>query len=136
MLKLKPLLEKWLRSIDKESNPSKDDEKDETMDNPTLPNQNGSYKKRKRRTIIEKSVKRFLENQFEKQPRPSSNDISSISESLNLDREVVRVWFCNRRQKERRVSSTSVPVVSNEEEEDGSFAETVEVKIEEQASSS
>lgn len=135
MLKLKPLLEKWLWSIDKESNPSKNEEKDETMDNETLPNQNGSYKKRKRRTIIEKTVKSVLEYHFERQPRPSSKDISSISESLNLEREVVRVWFCNRRQKERRVSSSSVPLVSNEEEEgeDNSF---VEVKMEEQASSS
>ncbi|XP_031551849.1 POU domain, class 3, transcription factor 2-B-like isoform X2 [Actinia tenebrosa] len=107
MLKLKPLLEKWLQSIDKESNPSKDEEKNETMNDQMLPNQNGSYKKRKRRTIIEKTVKSALENYFERQPRPSSSDISSISESLNLEREVVRVWFCNRRQKERRNSPTS-----------------------------
>ncbi|KAK3697528.1 hypothetical protein QZH41_007316 [Actinostola sp. cb2023] len=114
MLKLKPLLEKWLRSVDRGLNPSKDNEKSTDSTNVgTLPNQNGSFKKRKRRTIIEKTVKSVLENHFDKYPRPLSNDISSLAESLNLEKEVVRVWFCNRRQKERRVSSSSI--VSNDE---------------------
>jgi class 3 POU domain transcription factor len=109
MLKLKPLLEKWLRSIE-----CKDNNKPIDSTNVgTIPNQNGSYKKRKRRTIIEKTVKSVLENHFDRHPRPSSNDISSLAASLDLEKEVVRVWFCNRRQKERRVSSSSV--VSNEE---------------------
>lgn len=104
MLKLKPLLEKWLRKIE-----CKDNEK--TVDSSSygsIPNQNGSYKKRKRRTIIEKTVKSVLENHFDKHPRPSSSDIGSLADSLELEKEVVRVWFCNRRQKERRVSSSSL----------------------------
>lgn len=114
MLKLKPLLERWLRSVDRGMNSSKDGDK--TSDSPSMvtsPGQNGPFKKRKRRTIIEKTVKSVLEDHFDKYPRPTSNDISSLAETLNLEKEVVRVWFCNRRQKERRVSSSSI--VPNEE---------------------
>lgn len=118
MLKLKPLLEKWLRSVDRGLNPSKDGDKSSDSHNMApSPNQNGTFKKRKRRTIIEKTVKGVLENHFEKFPRPTSNDISSLAETLNLEKEVVRVWFCNRRQKERRVSSSSL--VPNDENGSG-----------------
>ncbi|XP_031565475.1 POU domain, class 2, transcription factor 3-like [Actinia tenebrosa] len=109
MLKLKPLLEKWLRKIECKDN----DKPVDSSSIGSIPNQNGSYKKRKRRTIIEKTVKSVLENHFDQHPRPSSSDIISLAESLELEKEVVRVWFCNRRQKERRVSSSSV--VSNED---------------------
>lgn len=37
-------------------------------------------------------------------PKPSSEEISLIAEQLSMEKEVVRVWFCNRRQKEKRIS--------------------------------
>uniref|UniRef100_A0A670KLM0 POU class 2 homeobox 3 n=1 Tax=Podarcis muralis TaxID=64176 RepID=A0A670KLM0_PODMU len=37
-------------------------------------------------------------------PKPSSEEISMIAEQLSMEKEVVRVWFCNRRQKEKRIS--------------------------------
>ncbi|XP_032241447.1 POU domain, class 6, transcription factor 1 [Nematostella vectensis] len=107
MCKLKPLLQKWLQETDASSS-GHEGEKQQNPSNFAFATHNGPYKKRKRRTIIEKNVKGVLENHFEKMPRPSTSDISSLAESLGLDREVVRVWFCNRRQKERRVSSSSV----------------------------
>ena len=36
-------------------------------------------------------------------PKPNSEEITLISESLSMEKEVVRVWFCNRRQKEKRI---------------------------------
>lgn len=41
-----------------------------------------------------------------------------ISEQLSMEKEVVRVWFCNRRQKEKRIncpiaSSTKAPMYSS-----------------------
>jgi len=61
-------------------------------------------RKRKKRTSIESTVKSELEAHFGRQSKPSAADIVAIAESLQLEREVVRVWFCNRRQKEKRMT--------------------------------
>ncbi|CAG0879222.1 unnamed protein product [Cyprideis torosa] len=45
-----------------------------------------------------------LEQHFQKQPKPAAQEISSLAENLQLEKEVVRVWFCNRRQKEKRMT--------------------------------
>merc|ERR1712071_36973 len=36
--------------------------------------------------------------------KPSAQEIASLADSLQLEKEVVRVWFCNRRQKEKRMT--------------------------------
>uniref|UniRef100_A0A8C6YFS8 POU domain protein n=1 Tax=Naja naja TaxID=35670 RepID=A0A8C6YFS8_NAJNA len=56
------------------------------------------------RTSIEVSVKGVLETHFLKCPKPAAQEISSLADSLQLEKEVVRVWFCNRRQKEKRMT--------------------------------
>ncbi|XP_014810414.1 PREDICTED: POU domain, class 3, transcription factor 4 [Calidris pugnax] len=61
-------------------------------------------RKRKKRTSIEVSVKGGLETHFLKCPKPAAQEISSLADSLQLEKEVVRVWFCNRRQKEKRMT--------------------------------
>ncbi|RDD45971.1 POU domain, class 3, transcription factor 4 [Trichoplax sp. H2] len=94
MCKLKPLLNKWLEQADSNnSNPSAVDK---------VATQG---RKRKKRTSIEVAVKGALENHFLKQSKPSAQDIGSLANTLQLDKEVVRVWFCNRRQKEKRLNS-------------------------------
>lgn len=46
----------------------------------------------------------FFQNSFVFQnPKPNSEEITLISEQLSMEKEVVRVWFCNRRQKEKRI---------------------------------
>jgi len=65
----------------------------------------GSGRKRKKRTSIETTIKGELEAHFGRQSKPSAADIALIAESLSLEREVVRVWFCNRRQKEKRMTA-------------------------------
>ncbi|NXS64692.1 P3F1A factor, partial [Pandion haliaetus] len=50
-----------------------------------------------------------LENHFLKCPKPSAHEITSLADSLQLEKEVVRVWFCNRRQKEKRMTPAGVP---------------------------
>ena len=65
----------------------------------------GSGRKRKKRTSIETTIKGELEAHFSRQSKPSAADIALIAESLSLEREVVRVWFCNRRQKEKRMTA-------------------------------
>ncbi|CAL1283009.1 silk gland factor 3-like [Argiope bruennichi] len=93
MCKLKPLLAKWL------------EEADSTTGSPTSIDKIAAQgRKRKKRTSIEVSVKGALENHFHKQPKPSAQEIAGLADSLQLEKEVVRVWFCNRRQKEKRMT--------------------------------
>ncbi|KAK1343783.1 hypothetical protein QTO34_014336 [Cnephaeus nilssonii] len=63
-------------------------------------------KKRKRRTTISIAAKGALERHFGEQNKPSSQEIMRMAEELNLEKEVVRVWFCNRRQREKRVKTS------------------------------
>lgn len=93
MCKLKPLLQKWL------------EEADSTTGSPTSIDKIAAQgRKRKKRTSIEVTVKGALEQHFHKQPKPSAQEITSLADSLQLEKEVVRVWFCNRRQKEKRMT--------------------------------
>ncbi|NWX31371.1 PO2F3 factor, partial [Notiomystis cincta] len=46
-------------------------------------------------------------------PKPSSEEISLIAEQLSMEKEVVRVWFCNRRQKEKRISCPIPPPIKS-----------------------
>ncbi|VDO15985.1 unnamed protein product [Brugia timori] len=39
---------------------------------------------------------------FDMNPRPDHDRMAEIAELVGLDRDVVRVWFCNRRQKLRK----------------------------------
>ena len=97
MCKLKPLLQQWLQ------------EADNTTGTPTNTDKIAATgRKRKKRTSIDVQVKGALENHFCKQSKPNANEIQQLAHNLQLDKEVVRVWFCNRRQKEKRMTSAVV----------------------------
>ena len=91
MQTIRPLLEKWLKEAD--SHQLTAEEGKETKLN----------KKRKRRTIIGTETKGTLESHYTTNPKPSPQECNSIADELGLDKEVVRVWFCNRRQKAKRL---------------------------------
>ena len=59
-------------------------------------------RRRKKRTSIETSVRLALEKAFSINSKPTSQEIGNLADNLGIDKEVVRVWFCNRRQKEKR----------------------------------
>ncbi|XP_077584217.1 pituitary-specific positive transcription factor 1 [Stigmatopora nigra] len=63
-------------------------------------------RKRKRRTTISLGAKEALEHTFVEKNKPSSQEIARIAKGLHLEKEVVRVWFCNRRQREKRVKTS------------------------------
>uniref|UniRef100_A0A3B4E6V9 POU domain protein n=1 Tax=Pygocentrus nattereri TaxID=42514 RepID=A0A3B4E6V9_PYGNA len=92
MIALKPILHAWLEEAEKSHR--------EKLSKPEL--FNGAEKKRKR-TSIAAPEKRSLEAYFAIQPRPSSEKIAAIAEKLDLKKNVVRVWFCNQRQKQKRM---------------------------------
>ena len=45
---------------------------------------------------------------FQQNPKPSAQEITALADSLQLEKEVVRVWFCNRRQKEKRMTPPQI----------------------------
>ncbi|XP_033932488.1 POU domain, class 4, transcription factor 1 isoform X2 [Pseudochaenichthys georgianus] len=92
MIALKPILQAWLEEAEGAQR--------EKMNKPDI--FSGGEKKRKR-TSIAAPEKRSLEAYFAVQPRPSSEKIAAIAEKLDLKKNVVRVWFCNQRQKQKRL---------------------------------
>ena len=99
MCKLKPLLEKWLDDADAQINGTTPVCMTTTQACVDL-----LGKRRKKRTSIESNVRIALERAFLKNPKPTSEEIRYIGDTLSMEKEVVRVWFCNRRQKEKRIN--------------------------------
>ncbi|XP_016123370.1 POU domain, class 2, transcription factor 2-like [Sinocyclocheilus grahami] len=106
MCKLKPLLEKWLTDAETMSmdstlpSPS-------ALSSPSLGFEALLGRRRKKRTSIETNVRIALERSFIMNQKPNSEEILLIAEKLSMQKEVIRVWFCNRRQKEKRINPSS-----------------------------
>ena len=90
MCKLKPLLSKWLEDADSSINSNNG------MYCNSLSSADSMGRRRKKRTSIETTVRVALEKAFEQNPKPTSEEIAYVADSLNMEKEVVRVWFCNR----------------------------------------
>ncbi|ESO01159.1 hypothetical protein HELRODRAFT_82279, partial [Helobdella robusta] len=88
--KIKPVLERWMTLAE------------ERMKNggQSLPDYNGfeSSKKRKRRTSFTPGAIDALNDSFDQNPHPTGTEMSELADRLKFDREVIRVWFCNKRQ--------------------------------------
>ncbi|XP_056320255.1 POU domain, class 2, transcription factor 1a isoform X3 [Danio aesculapii] len=103
MCKLKPLLEKWLTDAENMSSDCVVSSASEMS-----PGVSESLnRRRKKRTSIETSIRIALERSFLESQKPSSEEITLIADQLSMEKEVVRVWFCNRRQKEKRINPPS-----------------------------
>ncbi|XP_047456196.1 POU domain, class 2, transcription factor 1b isoform X6 [Mugil cephalus] len=109
MCKLKPLLEKWLNDAVCAENLTSD----QALSSPSALGSpgmgiEGINRRRKKRTSIETNIRVALEKSFlEQNQKPTSEEITMIAEQLNMEKEVIRVWFCNRRQKEKRINPPS-----------------------------
>ncbi|XP_041723851.1 POU domain, class 2, transcription factor 1-like isoform X6 [Coregonus clupeaformis] len=109
MCKLKPLLEKWLNDAVCAENLSSDLALSSPcgLGSPGLGIE-GLNRRRKKRTSIETNIRVALEKSFlEQNQKPTSEEITIIADQLNMEKEVIRVWFCNRRQKEKRINPPS-----------------------------
>ncbi|EDW11381.1 POU domain protein 2 isoform X1 [Drosophila mojavensis] len=106
MCKLKPLLQKWLEDADSSVAKSAGGVFNiNTMTtNLTTTPESILGRRRKKRTSIETTIRGALEQAFMHNCKPTSEEINQLSERLHMDKEVVRVWFCNRRQKEKRIN--------------------------------
>ncbi|XP_005733955.1 POU domain, class 2, transcription factor 1b isoform X4 [Pundamilia nyererei] len=105
MCKLKPLLEKWLNDAENLTS-------DQSLSSPSALGSQGMgiegiNRRRKKRTSIETNIRVALEKSFLENQKPTSEEITMIADQLNMEKEVIRVWFCNRRQKEKRINPPS-----------------------------
>ncbi|XP_032821336.2 POU domain, class 2, transcription factor 2 isoform X2 [Petromyzon marinus] len=108
MCKLKPLLEKWLNDtehIPADSSPGNQNASPSGLE--------GLGRRRKKRTSIDTHVRVALEKSFLENCKPTSEELSMIAEQLHMEKEVVRVWFCNRRQKEKRINPPANTLVES-----------------------
>ncbi|XP_068123486.1 POU domain, class 6, transcription factor 1 [Hyperolius riggenbachi] len=98
--KLKPVLEKWLNEAEMRNQEGQQNLMEFVGGEPS--------KKRKRRTSFTPQAVETLNTYFEKNALPTGQEITDIAKELNYDREVVRVWFCNRRQTLKNTSKLNV----------------------------
>lgn len=101
MVALKPILQAWLEAAEQQARKNRAGSRGgDPLDLiSVLP----STDKKRKRTSIAAPEKRSLEAYFAVQPRPSGEKIAAIAEKLDLKKNVVRVWFCNQRQKQKRM---------------------------------
>ncbi|XP_065664973.1 uncharacterized protein LOC100198319 isoform X5 [Hydra vulgaris] len=88
--RMRPILESWIRSKEDEHNRG-----------------NKFSKKRRKRTSFSPEFINTLNEYFEKNPKPSVEEMEEIAYKINLDLNTVKVWFCNKKQSLKR--STSHP---------------------------
>uniref|UniRef100_A0A8C9RYL5 POU domain protein n=1 Tax=Scleropages formosus TaxID=113540 RepID=A0A8C9RYL5_SCLFO len=88
--KIKPVLERWMAEAEARHRSGTQNLTDFIGSEPS--------KKRKRRTSFTPQALEILNSHFEKNTHPSGLEMTEIAEKLNYDREVIRVWFCNKRQ--------------------------------------
>ena len=105
MCKLKPRLQKWLEDADT-SQTVHAQMLSQTAATLTAA-QEALARRRKKRTSIDNTIRVALERAFNSNPKPTSEEIQNIADGLCMEKEVVRVWFCNRRQKEKRMNPNS-----------------------------
>ncbi|XP_077431897.1 POU domain, class 6, transcription factor 1 isoform X1 [Vanacampus margaritifer] len=98
--KLKPVLEKWLAEAEHWNQKGQQNLMEFVGGEPS--------KKRKRRTSFTPQAIEILNSYFEKNSLPTGQEITEIAKELNYDREVVRVWFCNRRQTLKNTSKINI----------------------------
>ncbi|XP_043064562.1 LOW QUALITY PROTEIN: protein nubbin [Drosophila ficusphila] len=116
MCKLKPLLQKWLddadRTIQATGGVFDPAALQATVSTPEI-----IGRRRKKRTSIETTIRGALEKAFLANQKPTSEEITQLADRLGMEKEVVRVWFCNRRQKEKRINpSLDSPTGADDEE--------------------
>ncbi|XP_015437609.1 PREDICTED: POU domain, class 6, transcription factor 2 [Dufourea novaeangliae] len=88
--KIKPVLEAWMKEAEKRYKSGVNHLTDFIGVEPT--------KKRKRRTSFTPQALEVLTAHFGRNTHPNGNEISTLAHSLGYEREVIRIWFCNRRQ--------------------------------------
>ncbi|KAG7211086.1 hypothetical protein KM043_016447 [Ampulex compressa] len=88
--KIKPVLEKWVIEAEEICKGGVNHLTDFIGVEPS--------KKRKRRTSFTPQALELLNAHFDRNTHPNGNEITTLAHRLGYDREVIRIWFCNKRQ--------------------------------------
>uniref|UniRef100_S4RUZ1 POU domain protein n=1 Tax=Petromyzon marinus TaxID=7757 RepID=S4RUZ1_PETMA len=88
--KIKPVLERWMAEAEARQRTGLQSLSDFVGSEPS--------RKRRRRTSFTPQALEALNAYFERNTHPSGQEMTAIAEHLCYEREVVRVWFCNKRQ--------------------------------------
>nr|XP_018911458.1 PREDICTED: POU domain, class 6, transcription factor 1 isoform X2 [Bemisia tabaci] len=88
--KIKPVLERWLKEAEERHRSGQNHLTEFIGMEPS--------KKRKRRTSFTPQALELLNAHFELNTHPSGTDITALAHQLGYEREVIRIWFCNKRQ--------------------------------------
>ncbi|XP_076643638.1 POU-domain protein pdm3 isoform X2 [Halictus rubicundus] len=91
--KIKPVLECWMKEAQKRYRNGVNHLTDFIGVEPT--------KKRKRRTSFTPQALEVLTAHFRRSTHPNGTEITKLAERLGYDREVIRIWFCNKRQAQK-----------------------------------
>ncbi|XP_055692535.1 POU domain, class 6, transcription factor 1 isoform X3 [Lutzomyia longipalpis] len=92
--KIKPVLERWMKEAEESHwNRYKSGQNHLTDFIGVEPS-----KKRKRRTSFTPQALELLNAHFERNTHPSGTEITGLAHQLGYEREVIRIWFCNKRQ--------------------------------------
>ena len=132
MIALKPVLHSWLEQAEADARNKRKNEEimssssiansisssstsivssssnNNSSNNMNSSSSNSSHDRKRKRTSIAAPEKRSLEAFFSVQPRPSGEKIAQIADKLDLKKNVVRVWFCNQRQKQKRMKFAAI----------------------------
>ncbi|GJQ86887.1 pdm3 [Trypoxylus dichotomus] len=91
--KIKPVLERWMKEAEESFSRYKSGQNHLTDFIGIEPS-----KKRKRRTSFTPQALELLNAHFERNTHPSGTEITGLAHQLGYEREVIRIWFCNKRQ--------------------------------------
>ncbi|XP_053982668.1 POU domain, class 6, transcription factor 1 isoform X3 [Hylaeus volcanicus] len=94
--KIKPVLETWMKEAEERYKSGANHLTDFIGVEPS--------KKRKRRTSFTPQALAQLNAHFDLQTHPSGNDVTTLAHRLGYDREVIRIWFCNKRQAQKNAA--------------------------------
>ncbi|KOX70658.1 POU domain, class 6, transcription factor 2 [Melipona quadrifasciata] len=88
-------------------------------------------KKRKRRTSFTPQALELLNAHFDRNTHPNGNEITNLAQRLGYDREVIRIWFCNKRQSLKNASIEKKKKREKQESHEGNEDEEEEEREEE-----
>ncbi|KAF4525258.1 hypothetical protein B566_EDAN012794 [Ephemera danica] len=88
--KIKPVLERWMKEAEERYKSGQHNLTEFIGVEPS--------KKRKRRTSFTPQALEVLNVHFERNTHPSGAEITALAQQLGYEREVIRIWFCNKRQ--------------------------------------
>lgn len=80
------------------------------VSSPSSASESGSSRRKSKgsnnqRTLISSSDRETLEAMYKTYPKPTPAQMENVGKTLNVSKQTVRIWFCNRRQKENRMKA-------------------------------